>query len=75
SAIISYVENQNRTNHADHLHYLFASFLSQLEPSSVAIALANPEWVAAMQKEMQQFYYQQVWKLIPLPAGKIAGIY
>nr|GFA76166.1 putative ribonuclease H-like domain-containing protein [Tanacetum cinerariifolium] len=48
------------------------NFLSQLEPSSVAIALANPEWVAAMQKEMQQFYYQQVWKLIPLPAGKIA---
>nr|GEZ83893.1 retrovirus-related Pol polyprotein from transposon TNT 1-94 [Tanacetum cinerariifolium] len=25
-----------------------------------------------MQEEMQQFYHQQVWKLIPMPAGKIA---
>nr|GEY98692.1 retrovirus-related Pol polyprotein from transposon TNT 1-94 [Tanacetum cinerariifolium] len=40
--------NQNRTNHADHLHCLFACFLSQLEPSSVANALADPDWVAAM---------------------------
>nr|GFC56487.1 putative ribonuclease H-like domain-containing protein [Tanacetum cinerariifolium] len=53
SAFISYVQNQNRTNHADHLHCLFACFLSQLEPSSVANALANPDWVASMQEEMQ----------------------
>nr|GEY80351.1 ribonuclease H-like domain-containing protein [Tanacetum cinerariifolium] len=72
SAFISYVHNQNRTNHADHLHCLFACFLSQLEPSSVAKALANPNWVAAMQEEMQQFYNQQVWKLVHLPARKIA---
>nr|GEV88593.1 putative ribonuclease H-like domain-containing protein [Tanacetum cinerariifolium] len=72
SAFISYVQNQNRTNHADHLHCLFACFLSQLEPSSVANALADPDWVAAIQEEMQQFYHQQVWKLVPLPAGKIA---
>nr|GFC60116.1 putative ribonuclease H-like domain-containing protein [Tanacetum cinerariifolium] len=60
------------TNHVDHLHCLFAYFFSQLEPSSVATTLANPDWVAAMQEEMQQFYHQQVWKLVPLPAGKIA---
>nr|GEY76836.1 hypothetical protein [Tanacetum cinerariifolium] len=48
SAFISYVQNQNRINHADHLHCLFACFLSQLEPSSVANALADPNWVAAM---------------------------
>nr|GEX65589.1 putative ribonuclease H-like domain-containing protein [Tanacetum cinerariifolium] len=72
SAFISYVHNQNRTNHADHLHCLFAYFLSQLEPSSVAKALKDPDWVAAMQEEMQQFYNQQVWKLVPLPDGKIA---
>nr|GFA50213.1 uncharacterized mitochondrial protein AtMg00810-like [Tanacetum cinerariifolium] len=45
----------------DHLHCLFAYFLSQLEPSSVANALADPDWVAAMQEEMQQFYHQQVY--------------
>nr|GEY24200.1 hypothetical protein [Tanacetum cinerariifolium] len=32
----------------------------------------DPDWVAAMQEEMQQFYNQQVWKLVPLPDGKIA---
>nr|GEW42829.1 ribonuclease H-like domain-containing protein [Tanacetum cinerariifolium] len=60
SAFLSYVHNQNRTNHADHLHCLFACFLSQLEASSVAKALEDPDWVAAMQEEMQQFYNQQV---------------
>nr|GEY86829.1 RNA-directed DNA polymerase, eukaryota, reverse transcriptase zinc-binding domain protein [Tanacetum cinerariifolium] len=69
---VSIKRNQNRTNHVDHLHCLFAYFLSQLEPSSVATALADPDWVAAMQEELQQFYHQQVWKLIPLPVGKIA---
>nr|GEZ14320.1 retrotransposon protein, putative, unclassified [Tanacetum cinerariifolium] len=72
NAFISYAQNHNKTNHADHLHCLFACFLSQLEPSSVANALADPDWVAAMQEEMQQFYHQQVWKLVPLPAEKIA---
>nr|GEV56911.1 putative ribonuclease H-like domain-containing protein [Tanacetum cinerariifolium] len=33
---------------------------------------SDPDWVAAMQKEMQQFYHQKVWKLVPLPDGKIA---
>nr|GEW66181.1 retrovirus-related Pol polyprotein from transposon TNT 1-94 [Tanacetum cinerariifolium] len=48
SVFISYVHNQNRTNHADHLHCVFACFLSQLEPSSVAKALEDPDWVVAM---------------------------
>nr|GEU98644.1 retrovirus-related Pol polyprotein from transposon TNT 1-94 [Tanacetum cinerariifolium] len=61
SAFISYVHNQNRTNHTDHLHCLFSYFLSQLEYSSVAKSLADPDWVAAMQEEMQQFYNQQVY--------------
>nr|GEX60976.1 copia protein [Tanacetum cinerariifolium] len=42
------------------------------KPSSVAKALEDPDWVASMQKEMQQFFNQQVWKLVPLPDGKIA---
>nr|GFD05299.1 hypothetical protein [Tanacetum cinerariifolium] len=35
SVFLSYVHNENRTDHHDHLHCLFACFLSQLEPSSV----------------------------------------
>nr|GEZ99749.1 putative ribonuclease H-like domain-containing protein [Tanacetum cinerariifolium] len=43
SAFISYVHNQKRTNHTDHLHCLFAYFLSPLEPSSVEKALEDPD--------------------------------
>nr|GEV45715.1 putative ribonuclease H-like domain-containing protein [Tanacetum cinerariifolium] len=42
------------------------------QPYSMATALKDTDWVAAMQEEMQQFFNQQVWKLVPLPARKIA---
>ncbi|GJU05821.1 putative ribonuclease H-like domain-containing protein [Tanacetum coccineum] len=44
SAFVSYVHDQQRNNHTDYLHCLFACFLSQLEPSSVAQALNDPAW-------------------------------
>ncbi|GJU64252.1 putative ribonuclease H-like domain-containing protein [Tanacetum coccineum] len=67
SAFIGYIQDQQRTNHTDQLHCLFACFLSQLEPTSIAKALEDPDWVAAMQEEMQQFINQKVWirKLCP----------
>ncbi|GKG29610.1 putative ribonuclease H-like domain-containing protein, partial [Tanacetum coccineum] len=67
-----YVRDQQRNNHTDYLHCLFACFLSQLEPSSVAQALNDHAWVEAMQEEMQQFINQKVWQLVPLPDGQIA---
>ncbi|GJX88083.1 putative ribonuclease H-like domain-containing protein, partial [Tanacetum coccineum] len=72
SAFIGYIQDQQRTNHTDQLHCLSACFLSQLEPTSIAKALEDPDWVAAMQEEMQQFINQKVWKLVPLPDGKHA---
>ncbi|GJZ05013.1 putative ribonuclease H-like domain-containing protein [Tanacetum coccineum] len=42
------------------------------KPTSIAKALEDPDWVAAMQEEMQQFINQKVWKLVPLPDGKNA---
>ncbi|GJZ56384.1 putative ribonuclease H-like domain-containing protein [Tanacetum coccineum] len=72
SAFVSYIHDQQRNNHTDYLHCLFACFLSQLEPSTVAQALEDPGWVDAMQEEMQQFLNQNVWKLVPLPEGKTA---
>ncbi|GKD85490.1 putative ribonuclease H-like domain-containing protein, partial [Tanacetum coccineum] len=72
SAFVSYIYDQQRNNHTDYLHCLFACFLSQLEPSTVAQALEDPGWVDAMQEEMQQFLNQNVWKLVPLPEGKTA---
>ncbi|GJR34693.1 putative ribonuclease H-like domain-containing protein [Tanacetum coccineum] len=43
-----------------------------IEPRSVAQALEDPSWVDAMQAEMQQFKFQNVWILVDLPKGKYA---
>nr|GEV96384.1 hypothetical protein [Tanacetum cinerariifolium] len=69
SAFISYIFDQQRDNHTDFQHFLFACFLSQVEPRSVAQALEDPSWVDAMQEEMQQFKFQNVWVLVDLPEG------
>ncbi|GJW66833.1 putative ribonuclease H-like domain-containing protein [Tanacetum coccineum] len=70
--LVSYIKNQRRNNHTDFHHCLFACFLSQTEPRSVAQALEDPSWVEAMQEEMQQFQFQNVWILVDLPPGKRA---
>nr|GFC44897.1 putative ribonuclease H-like domain-containing protein [Tanacetum cinerariifolium] len=59
-----------RNNHPDFQLYMFSYFLSQEEPTTVAQALADPDWVEAMQAEMQQFRNQKVWVLVTLPNGK-----
>ncbi|GJV91515.1 retrovirus-related pol polyprotein from transposon TNT 1-94 [Tanacetum coccineum] len=51
---------------------LFADFLSEIEPKKVSKALKHPGWVDAMQEELNQFYRNKVWTLVPLPRGKIA---
>nr|GEU85522.1 hypothetical protein [Tanacetum cinerariifolium] len=45
---------------------------SEKEPTTVAQALADPEWVEAMQAGMQQLRNQKVWVLVTLPDGKRA---
>nr|GEW67970.1 putative ribonuclease H-like domain-containing protein [Tanacetum cinerariifolium] len=57
-AFISYLYDQQRDNHTDFQHCLFACSLSQDEPCSVAHALEDLSWVNAMQEEMQQFKFQ-----------------
>ncbi|GJW81939.1 putative ribonuclease H-like domain-containing protein [Tanacetum coccineum] len=51
---------------------LYACFLSQIEPTSIAKALSDSSWVEAMQEELLQFKLQQVWILVDLPNGKRA---
>nr|GFB22278.1 putative ribonuclease H-like domain-containing protein [Tanacetum cinerariifolium] len=70
SAFISYMYDQQRDNHTDFQHYLFACFLSQVEPRSVAQALEDPSWVDAMQEKMKQFKFQNVWVLVDLPEAQ-----
>ncbi|GKB42010.1 putative ribonuclease H-like domain-containing protein [Tanacetum coccineum] len=51
---------------------LYACFLSQIEPTSIAKALSYSSWVEAMQENLLQFKLQQVWILVDLPNGKKA---
>ncbi|GJW61638.1 putative ribonuclease H-like domain-containing protein [Tanacetum coccineum] len=51
---------------------LYACFLSQIKPTSIAKALSDSSWVEAMQEELLQFKLQQVWILVDLPNGKKA---
>ncbi|GJT19571.1 retrovirus-related pol polyprotein from transposon TNT 1-94 [Tanacetum coccineum] len=51
---------------------LFADFLSEIEPKKVSETLKHPGWIDAMQEELNQFYKNKVWTLVPLPYGKIA---
>nr|GFC74142.1 putative ribonuclease H-like domain-containing protein [Tanacetum cinerariifolium] len=43
-----------------------------ISADSVAQALLDPDWVEAMQEELQQFQNQRVWVLVELPEGKHA---
>ncbi|GKA38252.1 ribonuclease H-like domain-containing protein [Tanacetum coccineum] len=71
-AFISYIQNQQRNNHKDFHHCLFACFLSQIEPKKISQALEEESWVDAMQEELLQFELQKVWILVDLPFGKKA---
>ncbi|GKB35585.1 putative ribonuclease H-like domain-containing protein [Tanacetum coccineum] len=53
-ALVSYISNQNRTNHKDYQNCLLACFLSQEEPKTISQALEDESWVEAMQEELPQ---------------------
>ncbi|GKD63670.1 hypothetical protein Tco_1305778 [Tanacetum coccineum] len=48
-ALVSYISNQNITNHKDYQNCLLACFLSQEEPKMISQALKDKSWVEAMQ--------------------------
>nr|GEY52780.1 hypothetical protein [Tanacetum cinerariifolium] len=70
TAMVNFINKQRRTNHKDFQNYLFACFLSQMEPKTVIQALKDPSWIEAIQEELLQFKPQDVWTLVDLPYGK-----
>ncbi|KAJ3698926.1 hypothetical protein LUZ61_002631 [Rhynchospora tenuis] len=46
------------------------AFVSQLEPKTFKEANVDPNWIVAMQEELNQFERNQVWELVSLPSGK-----
>ncbi|GKB44545.1 putative ribonuclease H-like domain-containing protein [Tanacetum coccineum] len=53
---------------------LYACFLSQTEPTSIAKALSDSSWMEAMQEELLQFKLQQVWILVDFRHFRNEGI-
>jgi hypothetical protein len=51
-------------------HY---SFVSSIEPYRVEDALRDPDWVMAMQDELNNFMRNEVWHLVPRPNQNILG--
>jgi hypothetical protein len=51
-------------------HY---SFVSSIEPYRIEDALRDPDWVLAMQEELNNFTRNEVWYLVPRPNQNIVG--
>ncbi|KAJ4763435.1 Pol [Rhynchospora pubera] len=59
-----------RTRSSLHQTIGHCAFVSQLEPKSFKEANVDPNWIVAIQEELNQFERNQVWELVPLPKGK-----
>jgi hypothetical protein len=51
-------------------HY---SFVSSIESFKVEEALQDPDWVLAMQEELNNFKRNEIWSLVPCPKQNIVG--
>jgi hypothetical protein len=51
-------------------HY---SFVSSIESFRVEEALQDPDWVLAMQEELNNFKKNEVWNLVPRPKQNVVG--
>jgi hypothetical protein len=49
-------------------HY---SFVSSSEPFKVKDALRDPDWVVAMQEELNNFKHNEVWSLVERPKQNV----
>jgi hypothetical protein len=51
-------------------HY---SFVSSIEPFRVEEVMQDPNWVLAMQEELNNFKRNEVWSLVPRPKRNVVG--
>jgi hypothetical protein len=51
----------------------YYSFVSSLEPFKIEDALRDPDWVVAMQEELNNFKHNEVWSLIERPKQNVVG--
>src|SRR6266540_6969436 len=51
----------------------FYSFFPSLDPLRVEQALEDPDWVIAMQEELNNFTRNEVWSLVERPEQNVIG--
>jgi hypothetical protein len=51
----------------------FYLFVSSLEPLKVEEALGDPDWIDAMQEELNNFTRNEVWSLVQRPKQNVIG--
>nr|GEW30336.1 reverse transcriptase domain-containing protein [Tanacetum cinerariifolium] len=66
------VEQIIRDLHFAHQTRRMTKNVTNYEPKKVIQALTDPSWIKAMQVNLLQFKWQQVWALVDLPNGKRA---
>ncbi|KAL8108741.1 hypothetical protein AgCh_025001 [Apium graveolens] len=49
---------------------LHACFRYQIEPKKTEEALMDPDWISAIQEELNQFERNKVWELVPAPKNR-----
>ncbi|GJY86154.1 putative ribonuclease H-like domain-containing protein [Tanacetum coccineum] len=63
-ALISYVQKQQRNNHKDQQHCLFACFLSQEEPKKISKALQDDSWVYRNKRDERGVVFRNKARLV-----------
>ncbi|KAK9064963.1 hypothetical protein SSX86_016346 [Deinandra increscens subsp. villosa] len=70
SQIIGPVDKRITRSEIEHANScIFSCFISQEEPTSVAAALKDDNWIEAMQVELLQFKLLNVWRLVEALKG------
>ncbi|KAI4370410.1 hypothetical protein MLD38_018764 [Melastoma candidum] len=68
--VIGDVQKGVQTRRSVNLFCEHSAFLSQKEPTSIDEALADPNWIIAMQEELNQFERNKVWTLVQRPKDR-----
>ena len=67
SQIIGDISAGVQTRHQINQNQMHSCFLSQIEPQTIKDAEQDPNWILAMQEELNQFERNKVWDLVPRP--------
>ncbi|KAI4371673.1 hypothetical protein MLD38_009999 [Melastoma candidum] len=68
--VIRDIQKGIQTRRSVNLFCEHSAFLSQKEPTSIDEALADPNWIIAMQEELNQFERNKVWTLVQRPKDR-----